>query len=94
MKFFYFFLILWVIFAFLDPDPHFECGSGSSNSNSRGTGSETLEEIYGIFYVIFFNCCLSLDSDLDWIRIQQCLDPDSDPLSFSDSDVELRMSLT
>jgi hypothetical protein len=27
IKYLYFFLIWWVIFALMDPDPHFECGS-------------------------------------------------------------------
>jgi hypothetical protein len=31
MKILYFFLFLWVIFALLDPKPHFECGSSNSN---------------------------------------------------------------
>jgi hypothetical protein len=35
MKILYLFQFLWVIFALLDPDPHFECGCGSGSSNSN-----------------------------------------------------------
>jgi hypothetical protein len=31
MKFINFFLLMWVIFALLDPDPDSECGSGSTD---------------------------------------------------------------
>jgi hypothetical protein len=34
MKFLYFFLLLWVIYALLDPDQHFQCGSESSRPKS------------------------------------------------------------
>jgi hypothetical protein len=47
MKFLNFFLLLWVIFALLDPDPDSEYGSGTGStdlieSGSNGSGSETL----------------------------------------------------
>ncbi len=42
MKFLNFFLILWVIFALMDPDPDSEYGSGSSDLTEFGSGSETL----------------------------------------------------
>jgi hypothetical protein len=51
MNFYKFFLLLWVIFALLDPDS----GSGSTgpieygSNPDPGSGSETLEEIH-IYY--------------------------------------------
>jgi hypothetical protein len=36
MKFQNFFLLLWVIFALLDPDPDSECGSGSTDLLESG----------------------------------------------------------
>ncbi len=40
MKFLIFFLLLWVIFALLDPDPDSKNGSGSTDLIE--SGSETL----------------------------------------------------
>ncbi len=40
MKFFNFFLLLWVIFALLDPDPDSKYGTGSTDLIE--SGSETL----------------------------------------------------
>jgi hypothetical protein len=37
MKFLKFFLLLWVIFAFLDPDPDSEYGSGSTDPIESGS---------------------------------------------------------
>jgi hypothetical protein len=37
-----FFLLLWVIFALLDPDPDSESGSGSTDPIESGSGSATL----------------------------------------------------
>ncbi len=42
MKFLNFFLLLWVIFDLLDPDPDSEYGSGSTDLIESGSGSETL----------------------------------------------------
>jgi hypothetical protein len=39
MKFLNFFLLLWVIFALLDPDPDSEYGSGSGYTNLIESGS-------------------------------------------------------
>jgi hypothetical protein len=40
MKFLYFFLLLWLVFALLDPDPDFKYGSGPTDLID--SGSETL----------------------------------------------------
>ncbi len=42
MNFKIFFLLLWVIFALLDPDPDSGFGSGSTGPIESGSGSETL----------------------------------------------------
>ncbi len=42
MNFYKFFLLLWVIFALLDPDPDSESGSGSTDPIESGSGSATL----------------------------------------------------
>jgi hypothetical protein len=42
MKFLYFFLLLLVIFALLDPDPDSEYGFGSTDPIESGSGSATL----------------------------------------------------
>jgi hypothetical protein len=39
---FLFFLLLWDIFALLDPDPESEYGSGSGSTDLIESGSETL----------------------------------------------------
>jgi hypothetical protein len=39
MKFFSFFLLLWVIFALLDPDPDSESGSGSTDPIESGSAT-------------------------------------------------------
>ncbi len=41
-KFLNFLLLLWVIFALLDPDSDFEYGSGSIDLIESGSGYETL----------------------------------------------------
>jgi hypothetical protein len=42
MKFLKFFLLLWVIFALLDPDPDSKSEFGSNDLIEYGSGSETL----------------------------------------------------
>jgi hypothetical protein len=40
MKFLNFFLLLWVIFALLDPDPDSEYGSGSTDLIESGSNTD------------------------------------------------------
>jgi hypothetical protein len=40
MKFLNFFLLLWVIFALLDPDPDSKCGSGSTDLIESGSNRD------------------------------------------------------
>jgi hypothetical protein len=47
MQFLNFFLLLWVIFSLLDPDPGSEAGSGSTELIESGYGSETLVTVAG-----------------------------------------------
>jgi hypothetical protein len=54
IKFLKFFLLLWVIFALLDPNPDSEYGSGSTDRIESGSGYETLrkrKDNYNIFCV-------------------------------------------
>jgi hypothetical protein len=50
MKILYFFLLLWVIFALLDPDPD---PATEINADPCGSGSETLKAIPYVFMIIF-----------------------------------------
>jgi hypothetical protein len=55
MKFLNFFLLLWVVFALLDPDPDFEYVSGSTDLNESGSGYETL--VFGKLHKKYVRFC-------------------------------------
>jgi hypothetical protein len=70
MKFLHFFL-LWVIFAFLDPDPHPQCGSGFSRPTSMRIRIHTW--LFGVHNteVVIFKELLSnkLDLNRGWTEV-------------------------
>jgi hypothetical protein len=71
-----FFLLLWVIFARLDPDPHsnYGSGSGSTTLNSSSLKSEHLTLQIQNFNFLYF--CGSFRPS--WIRIRTRI-PNEDP---------------
>jgi hypothetical protein len=77
-----FFILLWVIFALLDPDPdpYSNYGSGSNGPIEYGSGSETLENsvlfflfLWVIFALLDPDPATQINADPDpqpWLRIR------------------------
>jgi hypothetical protein len=63
MNFYHFFLLLWVIFARLDPDPDSEYGSGSTDPIEYGSNTDPDPQP-----------CLQLKSYQSLTKIVRCRD--------------------
>jgi hypothetical protein len=55
-----FFLLLWVIFALLDPDPDYEYGSGSTDPIESGSNSDPDPQPWEKQGIFVFFCALKL----------------------------------
>jgi hypothetical protein len=73
MYFYKFFLLLWVIFALLDPDPDSESESTDPIESGSGFGSATLLQNMIFLYFLYYRGLHALvDPDLDPAGPNQC----------------------